>query len=51
MVNVAGRPEYAAARLKMRTALEHWMKETGDPRAVSDDDRWDKYPYLGEPAR
>ena len=51
LVNVATRPEYAAARLKMREALDRWMKETGDPRATTDDDLWDKYPYFGERAR
>ena len=25
--------------------------DTGDPRATSDDDRWDNYPYFGEPAK
>lgn len=29
--NVAGQPEYAAARLRLRGRLEGWMKETGDP--------------------
>jgi hypothetical protein len=23
------------------------MKDTADPRAVNDDDHWDKYPYFG----
>jgi len=32
--NVAGQPEYAAARLRLRGRLEGWMKETGDPRAA-----------------
>ena len=36
---------------KLRAELELWMKETADPRATSDDDRWDKYPYFGEPAK
>jgi hypothetical protein len=27
------------------------MKETGDPRATTDDDRWDRYPYFGPPAK
>ncbi|MDW8353608.1 MAG: sulfatase [Bryobacterales bacterium] len=49
--NVAARPEYAAALADCRARLERWMKETGDPRAVSDDDRWDRYPYFGPPAR
>lgn len=47
--NVAGKPEYAAAREKMRAMLDKWMKDTADPRAVNPrDDRWDKYPYLGK---
>ena len=49
--NVAGRPEYAEAQKKLRGELERWRKETGDPRATADDDRWDKYPYFGEPAK
>ncbi|MHB8520604.1 MAG: sulfatase-like hydrolase/transferase [Limisphaerales bacterium] len=49
--NLAGQPAYAAAQQKLRAALDNWMKDTGDPRATSDDDRWDKYPYFGsEPA-
>ena len=47
--NVAGEPAYAAAKQKLRAALDHWMKDTGDPRAVKDDDRWDRYPYFGSP--
>jgi hypothetical protein len=23
------------------------MKDTADPRAVNDDDHWDRYPYFG----
>jgi len=49
--NIAGRSEYAGTKQKLRAALERWMKDTGDPRATSDDDRWDRYPYFGEPAR
>jgi len=49
-VNVAGRPEYAAAQRRLRERLESWMKQTGDPRATVDDDRWDRYPYFGLPA-
>jgi hypothetical protein len=26
------------------------MKDTRDPRAAGDDDRWDRYPYFGQPA-
>ncbi len=49
--NVAGQTSYAAAKQKLRETLERWMKDTGDPRATSDDDRWDKYPYFGGPAK
>jgi hypothetical protein len=27
------------------------MKETGDPRASQDDDRFDKFPYYGGPLK
>ena len=47
MTNVAGQAAYADARQHLRAELDRWMKETGDPRADSDDDRWDRYPYLG----
>ncbi len=49
-VNVAGRREYAAMQRRLRRQLEAWMKQTGDPRATVDDDRWDRYPYFGPPA-
>jgi len=45
--NVAGRPEYAEAQQDLRDALVRWMRETADPRAVADDERWDRYPYFG----
>ena len=51
LVNVAGRAERRAAQQRLRTALRQWMRDTGDPRATSDDDRWDRYPYYGEPAK
>jgi arylsulfatase A-like enzyme len=50
MINVAGQPGYAEPQKRMREQLDRWMKETADPRAISDDDRWDKYPYFGERA-
>lgn len=47
--NAAGRrPEI---REKLRAELDRWMKETEDPRALADDDRWDRYPYVGGPRR
>jgi hypothetical protein len=27
------------------------MRDTGDPRATTDDDRWDHYRYFGSPDR
>jgi arylsulfatase A-like enzyme len=45
--NVAGRAEYVEAQASMRSALERWQKTTADPRATTDDDRWDHYPYFG----
>jgi hypothetical protein len=50
MTNVTGRPEYAEAQKRMRGELDRWMRETVDPRAMADDDRWDRYPYFGERA-
>ncbi|MBZ5583198.1 MAG: sulfatase [Acidobacteriia bacterium] len=45
--NVASQPPYAAEKKKLRAALDRWMRGTKDPRAVSDDDPWDRYPYVG----
>jgi len=47
--NVANEPAYASTKHKLRAALDRWMKNTGDPRAVKDDDPWDHYPYFGSP--
>jgi len=50
--NVADQSGYAAIKKKLRADLDHWMRETGDPRAINeDDDRWDHYPYFGAPAK
>jgi arylsulfatase A-like enzyme len=49
--NVAGRPEYRQVQQRLRAELDAWMRETGDPRATVDDDRWDRFPYFGEPAK
>ena len=27
---------------RLRAELDRWMRETGDPRATVDDDRWDR---------
>jgi arylsulfatase A-like enzyme len=49
--NVAGEAAYAARKQKLSERLEAWMVATEDPRATSDDDRWDKFPYYGNPAK
>ncbi len=46
--NVAADPKYATARVRLRRALDVWMRDTADPRFGSDDDRWDRYPYFGK---
>ena len=51
LVNVAHEPRYASAKRRLRAALDKWMKETADPRATSDDDRFDRYPYFGNTER
>jgi arylsulfatase A-like enzyme len=48
--NVAGRPAHRGAERRLRTELDRWLRETGDPRASVDDDRWDRFPYYGQPA-
>ncbi|MGI8965492.1 MAG: sulfatase family protein, partial [Limisphaerales bacterium] len=47
--NLAADKIYADEKKKLRGELEQWMKETNDPRFSNDDDRWDKFPYFGEP--
>ena len=49
--NVAMKEEYERIKKDLRAALDKWMRDTGDPRITSDDDRWDKYPYFGNPGK
>jgi arylsulfatase A-like enzyme len=51
IVNVAGRAEYREAQQRLRADLERWMRDTKDPRSAGDDDRWDRFPYYGQPAK
>ena len=47
-VNLAGNKKYAKRLKEMKKALMEWMENTDDPRAVSDTDIWDTYPYYGK---
>lgn len=47
LTNVAGLPAHAKLQAALRERLLQWMRETADPRATQDDDRWDRYPYYG----
>ena len=51
LVNVAGEVAYAKTLERLRAELTSWQRATGDPRVTLDDDRWDKYPYFGAPAK
>jgi len=51
LVNVAGQAAHRDAQRRLREQLDRWLRETGDPRATVDDDRWDRFPYYGEPAK
>jgi hypothetical protein len=51
LLNVAANPAYAAAKARLARDLAEWQRTTGDPRASADDDRWDRYPYYGAPAK
>jgi N-sulfoglucosamine sulfohydrolase len=49
--NVANDPQHARRKKELRSALDRWMLETADPRAKSDEDPWDHYPYYGQAAQ
>lgn len=51
LINVAGDPKRSAVKADLRRTLDEWMRTTGDPRATKDDDRWDRYPYYGQPSK
>jgi arylsulfatase A-like enzyme len=51
LVNVAAESGYAAARERLSRELEAWQRTTNDPRIMKDDDRWDRFPYYGAPAK
>jgi arylsulfatase A-like enzyme len=47
--NLADKPRVAAVKKQLAGLVDRWMKETGDPRLDPQDDRWDKFPYFGDP--
>ncbi len=47
--NMAADAGQAVTLHRLRNRLDQWMRATGDPRATSDDDRFDRYPYYGPP--
>jgi arylsulfatase A-like enzyme len=49
--NVAGDRSQATRLATLRRQLDTWMRATADPRATTDDDRFDRYPYYGPPVR
>jgi arylsulfatase A-like enzyme len=51
VTNLAGRSTHRAEQRRLRERLDRWLKETGDPRATADDDRWDRMPYYGQPVK
>jgi N-sulfoglucosamine sulfohydrolase len=51
LMNVAAEAKHGAIKARLRQMLDEWMRTTGDPRATTDDDRWDRYPYYGQPAK
>ena len=49
--NVAGQPAHRDGQRRLRQQLDGWLRETGDPRMTEDDDRWDRFPYYGQPTK
>lgn len=46
--NLATDKKYAKIFNQLKKKLEKWMLNSDDPRAVSDTDIWDTYPYYGK---
>ncbi len=51
LVNLAGRPEFAAVQRELRGRVEAWMRATADPRLDPAYDGWDAMPYFGPAPR
>lgn len=48
--NLAADKRYAKVLKRMKKQMLQWQKDTQDPRAESDTDIWDTYPYYGKKA-
>lgn len=46
--NLASEKKYSKVLKRMKKQMEQWQKDTQDPRAFSDTDIWDTYPYYGK---
>lgn len=49
LVNVAGQPEYVVAKNRLAERLTAILKETADPRVIGGAEKFDAYPYYGNP--
>ena len=49
--NVAGMPQYAAAKDKLWAELEAELRRTQDPRVIGGAEKFDEYPYFGHGPR
>lgn len=47
IVNVAEDAPYSEDLKGLQQKLASWMSDSGDPRATSGEDVWDRYPYFG----
>ncbi len=51
LVNVAGRPDYAAITAALRAQLVTQLKAQGDPRMFGEGELFDRYPYASDDGR
>jgi N-sulfoglucosamine sulfohydrolase len=49
--NLAADPAHEKTKQQLRTRVDQWMRETGDPRVNPTNDSWDAYPYFGGKAK
>ncbi len=49
MENLAGNPEYATLKVRLREQMERELTDQKDPRTLGNGDLFDKYPYVGNP--